>query len=74
MQTLGIKVKDGDILAIEVFETNFYNGSICATAMPSLDIYNGVAKGDIEKVVLAGTFCRVVISYDRFVSLENKNK
>lgn len=71
MQELRFKVKGDSFLTIEVSEVQFYEGFLIATSAPSREIYDATAAGDIKKVVKYDDACRVLISLDRFVMLEN---
>lgn len=73
MQVLTIKRGDIDYLEIEVEKVKFYGDRIIVCeCCPSLEIYNAVVLGDIKSVEKWGNRCSISISFDKFMSLENK--
>lgn len=73
MQVLTIKRGDLDYLEIEVEKVEFYGERIIVCeCRPSLEIYNAVVLGDIKSVTKWGNRCTISISFDKFISLENK--
>lgn len=73
MQVLTIKRGDVDYLEIEVEKVEFYGERIIVCeCCASLEIYNAVVHGDIKSVTKWSNRCVIVISFDKFMSLENK--
>lgn len=73
MQVLTINSSALDYLEIEVKKVEFYGDRIIVCeCCPSLEIYNAVVLGDIKSVEKWGNRCSISISFDKFMSLENK--